>query len=113
MKAIVQLIGAVVAAVVPLLATDQPLSLVGWINVGVVAAGAVNVYITSNDLSGGVWSVSKLWVSLVSTIGVLAISLLADGSLSAADWMQIGAAVLAAIAVWWVPNPSNTPVPQP
>lgn len=103
MKTVVQLLMAVVAAVSPLLTNGEPLGLVGWINVGVVAAGAVTVYIAANS-DTGIWSVTKMFMSLISAVGVAMISLLADGSLSGNDWMQIGAAVIATIAVFEFPK---------
>jgi len=96
MKAVLQLLGAMLAAVVPLVTVANDLTLTEWINVAVVAAGAATVWLTANA-PDGVWSYTKTFMSLVSAGGVVLISALGDGSISAVEWMQIGTAVVAAI----------------
>jgi hypothetical protein len=98
MKALVMLLGAMLAAVVPLMAGDGPLSTTEWINVGVVAAGAAVVWIAAND-EEGTWSYAKLFMSAIAAAGVVLISALADQSVSLNEWIQIGAVVLATVAV--------------
>lgn len=99
MKALLQLFGAMMAAIVPLVGTDAPLSVTEWINVGVVAAGAATVYIAENQ-DGGVWKYTKLFMSLVSVVGVVLISALADGAISVAEWYQMGVALVTAYGVY-------------
>lgn len=102
MKALVQLFGAMMAAIVPLTMTGAPLSVTDWINVGVVAAGAGTVYIAENQ-DGGVWKYAKLFMSLISVVGVVLISALADGLISVTEWYQMGVAVLTAFGVLETP----------
>lgn len=104
MKGLVQLLGAMLAAIVPLLTTDAPLTLTEWINVGVVAAGAGTVYIATNE-ANGVWAYAKFFTSLISAGGVVFISALGDGSISNVEWVQIAIALLAALSVWRVQDP--------
>lgn len=101
-KAIVQAVVAVLAAILPSLLVEEPLGLVGWVNVIVLAAGAVNVYITSNGVAG--WSMAKAIASAVAAIGVVLISALADSSIDAGEWVQIITALLGTGAVFAVPN---------
>jgi hypothetical protein len=106
MKALVMLFGAMLAAVVPLMAGDGPLSTTEWINVGVVAAGAAVVWIAANDDSG-VWHYTKLFMAAVAAAGVVLISALADGSVGMNEWIQIAAAIVAAWGVERVANGSD------
>lgn len=99
MKAMVMLVAAMLAAVVPLMAGAGPLSTTEWINVGVVAAGAAVVWIAANAEDGGVWSYTKLFMAAIAAGGVVLISALADMSISANEWVQIVAAIVAAVAV--------------
>lgn len=98
MKALIQLLGAVFAAAAPLTLGNGPLSVTEWINVGVVAAGAATVWIAANE-DEGIWSYTKLFMSAVSAGGVVLVSALADMSISPTEWIQIGAAAIAALAV--------------
>lgn len=105
MKAVFQLLGAMLAAAVPLVTVTNELTLTEWINVGVVAAGAATVWIATNQ-DEGIWSYTKVFMAAVSAGGVVLISALVDMSISPVEWMQIGAAVLAAIAVRQLGNMS-------
>ena len=100
-KAIAAVLAAVLAAVVPALAVDGPLGLVGWINVLVLAAGAVQVYNAAN-IPG--WPYAKLGAAIVSAAAVALLSGLGDGVLDRTDWIQIFVATLGAFAVYRVPN---------
>lgn len=106
MKASSQLFGAVMAAIMPLVLTNQALSVTEWINVGVVGAGAATVWIASNHPTG-VWSYTKTFMSLISAAGVALISILADGSFSQAEWWQLLTALLTAFAVLETPKLST------
>lgn len=109
MKALVQLLGAALAAVLPLLTATDTLSLTEWINVGVVAAGALSVYIATNLPAEPVWNYSKLAMSALSAAGVVLISALSDSVVGNAEVWQIVAAVLAALGVWGAPAASSAP----
>lgn len=100
-KALVALLAAVLAAVVPGLLGDQPLGVVGWINVVVLAAGAVQVFNATN-LPG--WSIAKTIAAAISAAGVIVVSALSSGGISTVDWIQIVLAVVGALGVYAVPN---------
>jgi len=103
MKALVLLLGAMLAAVVPMMMGDGPLTTTEWINVGVVAAGAAVTWIAAND-DEGVWHYTKLFMASVAAGGVVLISALADGMVGTNEWIQIAAAVLGALGVYQVSN---------
>lgn len=100
-KTIVQLIAAVLAAIAPGIIVGQPLGVVGWINLVVLAAGAIHVYNAANLPH---WNVAKAIASAVAAVGVVLISALSDGGVSAGEWVQIVTALLGAAAVYAVPN---------
>lgn len=103
-----QVFGAVLAVVLPvLMANDAPLSYTEWVNVGVLAAGAITVWITDNHPDGGVWNYTRLGASMVSTAGVVVISATSDGwPMTNVEWLQVIAAVTAALAVYTAPAPA-------
>ena len=100
-KTIVQVIVAVLAAVLPSVVVGEPLGLVGWINIVVLAAGAVNVFNAANLPH---WNVAKAIASAVAAVGVVLISALSDGGVTAGEWVQIITALLGSGAVFAVPN---------
>ncbi len=104
MKALVLLIGAMVAAVVPLV-TAGPMGFSAWLNVVIVALGAGQVYITKNLPESPIWNLSKTFMAAIAAGLVVFSSALSDGSLSVAEVQQIGVAIVAAIGVWGVRNP--------
>jgi hypothetical protein len=100
-KTIVQLVVAVLAAILPSLLTEHPLGLAGWINFAVLAAGAVQVFNAAN-LPG--WPIAKTIASVVAAIGVVFVSALADSSIDTGEWIQIVTALVGSAAVYLVPN---------
>ncbi len=98
-KAIVQLLMTVLAAVVPGLAAG-PMTPTAWINVVILAAGAIMVYNAAN-IPG--WDYAKLIASAVSAVAVLLVSSLQDG-ISPAEWIQLALAAAAALGVGALPN---------
>lgn len=109
-KTIVQLVAAVLAAVLPGLLVEQPLGVTGWINIVVLAAGAIHVFNSAN-LPG--WNLAKSIASGVAALGVLLISVLADGGVSSGEWVQIATAFLGTVAVFAVPNAGTRTVTGP
>lgn len=103
LKAILQAIMTVLAALVPGLA--GPMTLSAWINVVVLAAGAVMVYNATN-VPG--WAYAKLIASATSAVAVVLVSSLADG-ISAVEWIQMALAAAAALGVGAVPNARAVP----
>lgn len=100
-KTIVQLVVAVLAAVAPGIVVGQPLGLVGWINIIMLAAGAIQVYNSANLPH---WEVAKAIASGVAAVGVVLISALSDGGVTAGEWVQIVIALAGTGAVFAVPN---------
>lgn len=100
-----QVLGAVLAVVLPvLMASDTPLSYTEWVNVGVLAAGAITVWITQNNPQGGPWNYARLGATTVSTAGVVIISATSDGwPLTNVEWLQVIAAVAGSLAVYEAP----------
>lgn len=101
-KTIVQVLVAILAAVLPSLLVGQPLGLVGWINIIVLAAGAIHVYNAANSVPG--WPIAKAIASTAAAVGVILISALADSSIDAGEWVQIITALLGVGGVYAVPN---------
>lgn len=114
MKTLVQLLGAMFAAIMPL--TQDPGApldnTIAWINVGVIAAGSATVYIAANA-DWGVWSITKTFMSLISVVGVAAISVFSDGVMSTSDWFQVGSALMAAVAVYGFPKDFQLTLDKP
>ena len=98
-KALVQLLMTILAAVVPALAAG-PMTLSTWINVVILAAGAVMVYNAAN-IPG--WEYAKLIASAVSAVAVLLVSAL-QGGISTAEVIQMVLAAAAAVGVGALPN---------
>lgn len=107
-KAIVQLVMTVLAVIVPAL-TVGPLDTAAWVNIVILAMGAVMVYNAAN-IPG--WSYAKLVASAVSAIGVVLASSLTSGhALGAVDYIQMALAAAAALGVGAIPNGSRTDAP--
>lgn len=99
-KAILQLVAAVLAAVLPGL-IEGGMSLSAWVNVVILGAGAVMVYNAAN-LPG--WNYAKLIASGVTAVGVVLVSALTDGGISGAEVIQMVIAGLGAVSVGVFPN---------
>jgi intracellular sulfur oxidation DsrE/DsrF family protein len=100
-KAILQLVAAVLAAVLPGLVEDAPMNASAWVNVVILGAGAVMVYNAAN-LPG--WNYAKLVASGVTAVGVVLVSALTDGGISGAEVIQMVIAGLGAVSVGVFPN---------
>jgi hypothetical protein len=102
--AILALLAAVLTAVLPGI-EDGPMGWPEWVNVGILAAGAINVYNAAN-LPG--YRYAKLIASVVSTVGVLLVSFLSDGALTTTEIIQIVVAIGGSFGVRQVPNNHTT-----
>lgn len=102
-KAVVQLIATILAAVIPALA-NGPMTATAWINVVILGTGAVMVYNAAN-LPG--WDYAKLIASAVSAVAVLLVSAL-EGGISPAEWIQLALAAAGALGVGALPNGAKT-----
>jgi hypothetical protein len=106
LKFVAQITVAAIAALVPALAGDNRVSSSEWVNVAVLTLGAVAV-LGAGEFPSGAWSHMKLYVS-GATAGVVALQSLVTGGVSAAEWMQIALAVVAAGGVGVVAGPTVT-----
>jgi hypothetical protein len=100
-KSIAAVLTAILAAVIPALYTDGPLGWAGWVNVVILACGAVHVYNSAN--LPGSWDYAKLIAAVVSAAAVALSSALSDG-VTRGEWIQVAIAALGALVVWRVPN---------
>lgn len=103
-KALVALVAAVLAAVLPGFTGNGPIGWSGWVNVILLAAGAIQVYNASNDIPG--WNIAKTVASAVTAGGVVLVSAMSDG-VGPGEWIQVVIAVLGVLAVYAAPNRSG------
>jgi hypothetical protein len=104
LKAAAQVAATVLAAVVALLnGTDHQPGVSDWVNVVIVALGAVAV-VGAGNLPTGVWSHTKTYVAAATAAAVALQSAVTDG-VSSAEWLQIALATLGALGVFVVPGP--------
>lgn len=99
-KAGVQLIGAVLVAVFPLLSTGTQLDASEWVNVALIGVGAAVVWNTQNHPE---WPYGKLIGSALMTALTTLNSFLSDG-LTRAEIMQVIIGLVVTIAVAGFPN---------
>lgn len=102
-KAIVQALGAVLVAIVPLLVTG-PLGFSEIVNIIVVAIGAFVVWNTKNYPN---WRYGKALASGTATVTTALVAIgsnYAFGDVSPQQWVQLVVALLTTVAVAAVPN---------
>jgi hypothetical protein len=100
-KAIAAAVAAVLAAVVPALYVDGPLTFSTWVNVILLACGAIQV-LNSGNLPH--WEYAKMIAAVVTAAGVAISSALSDGDVTRGEWIQIAIAIVNAFVVYRVPN---------
>ena len=100
-KALAALAAAILAAIVPALYSDAPLGFAGWVNVIILAAGAIHVYNAGNL---PYWEYAKLIAAVATAGAVVLSSALSDGRVTRVEWIQVAVAVLGAFAVYRVAN---------
>lgn len=106
-KAIVQLVGGVLTAVLPLLLVG-PLGFSEIVNIIVVVVGAAIVWNTKNYPN---WRYGKVLssVAVALTTGLVAIASKYEfGDVSPQQWVQLAVSVVTAFAVWYFPNAQST-----
>lgn len=106
-KTIVQAVGAVAVAVLPLLFVG-PLGFSEIVNVIVIGVGAFIVWNTKNYPN---WRYAKLLASAAATLttGLVAIaSSYAFGDVSTQQWVQLALSVVTSFAVYYIPNSPDT-----
>jgi hypothetical protein len=97
-----QVVAVVVAAVIAAL-VDEHVDFTEWLNVGVLALGAVGV-LGAGNLPDGVWRYTTLFVSAASAVLVLWQSL-ASGGMTTGEWLQLAVAALGALGVYTARGP--------
>lgn len=100
-KAYAALAAAILGAIVPALYVGH-LGFSGWVNVVILACGAIHVFNASNDLPG--WEYAKLVAAVVSGAAVAVSSALSDGDVTRIEWIQVAIGALGAFAVYRLPN---------
>jgi hypothetical protein len=76
-----------------------------WINVLIVALGAVAV-LGAGNLPSGVWAYTKTIVSGATAAATLLVAFLSDGGMvTGSEWIQVLLAAMAALGVAFAPAP--------
>jgi hypothetical protein len=101
-KAIAAAVAAVLAAVVPALYVPGPLGFAEWVNIVLLACGAIQIYNSAN--LPGHWEYAKMIAAVVTAAGVAVSSALSDGDVTRGEWVQIAIAMFGAFAVYRTPN---------
>src|SRR5690348_9683712 len=107
LKFAAQVAATAIAAIIAALVDDR-IDFTEWLNVGVMALGAVAV-LGAGNLPSGVWRYTKAIVAAASTVLVLWQSL-ASGGMTSSEWLQLAVAALGALGVLAVPGPVVEPV---
>lgn len=109
-KTIVQLVGAILVAIIPYLTIPQQFGYIEWINVAEVGIGAAIVWNTSN---GPDWKYGKAIGSGMITVLTMITSGLGNGTITSANWVQIILSIVVTVGVHQVPNADPAPtIPQ-
>lgn len=99
-KALAAVVATVLSGVVAALTGDNAVSAQEWVNVAILAAGAMSIFAAPN-VPGA--PVTKAVLAVVTAVLTLAVNLLAGG-LDVSEWLQLGVAALGALGVYAVPN---------
>lgn len=99
-KAGAAVVATILAAVSAALTGDSVIDTTEWLNVAVLAVGALGVFAAPN-VPGA--RVTKAVLAVLSAVLVLAVNLIAGG-IDLSEWIQLGLAALGALGVYAVPN---------
>lgn len=102
-KAGAAVVATILAAVAAALTGDAVVDATEWLNVAVLAVGALGVFAAPN-VPGS--SYTKSVLAVLSAVLVLAVNLIAGG-IDLSEWIQLGLAALGALGVYSVPNTSR------
>lgn len=106
-KTIMAALSAIFAAILPGLITDTPLGISGVVNIAILALGAIQVLNTANTPE---WAFAKGIAAAVSAAGVVFISVYTDGTVNAAEWVQVITALVIGIGgVYGLANSRTAP----
>lgn len=101
-KAFVAILTAVLAVLVTAL-TDNTVTLVEGLGIGVAGLTAVSVYLVPN-LDAGAGKYAKVIVAVVGTAAQAAVPLVVDGAFPPSAWLLVALAALGALSVGITPN---------
>ena len=99
-KAFAAVVATILSGVIAALAGDGVIDLQEWVNVAILAAGALAVF-TAPNVPGARFT--KAVLAVVTAVLTLAVNLIVGG-LDLTEWLQLGMAALAALGVYAVPN---------
>lgn len=103
LKFIAQVVATVVAGIIAALGSDNHVTSSEWVNVAILALGAIAV-LGAGNLPAGVWAHTKLIVSAATAVVVLLQSYITDG-ITGQEWLQLLMGALGAIGVFAVKGP--------
>lgn len=106
-KFLAQVAATVMAAVATALVGDNHISTNEWVNVAILALGAVGV-VGAGNLPAGIWAHTKAIVS-AATAGLVLLQSVLTGGVSTTEWFQVALAVLGALGVFAVRGPVVVP----
>ncbi len=104
LKALAQLVAAVAAAVIPTLTDDRAMNWPEYVNIGILAASAAQVYITTNHQNHPVWKYSKAITSALAIVGVVVVSTFGEQGVNNAELAQIIVALVGTGGVLGAPR---------
>lgn len=107
-KALAAVVATVMSGVIAALTGDAVISPTEWINVAILAAGALAVF-TAPNVPGA--TVTKAVLAVITAVLTLAVNLIVGG-IDMTEWLQLGMAALGALGIYAVPN-SPQPAPGP
>jgi len=99
-KAGAAVVATILSAIAAALTGDSVIDTTEWLNVAVLAVGALGVFAAPN-VPGARYT--KAVLAVLSAVLVLAVNLIADG-IDLSEWIQLGLAGLGALGVFAVPN---------
>lgn len=102
-KALAAVVATVLAAVVAALAGDNAINAQEYVNIAILAVGALGVFAAPNV--PGAAHTKAILAAL--TAGLVALASFIVGGVTVVEWLQIALAVLGAFGVFAVPNKVN------
>lgn len=99
-KALMAVVATILSAVIAALTGDSVIDVGEWINVAILAAGALAVF-SGPNVPGS--TITKAVLAVITAVLTLAVNLVAGG-LDLTEWLQLGMAALGALGVYAVPN---------
>lgn len=104
-KFVAIVVATVLSGITAALAGDSVVSATEWVNIAILAVGALGVFAAPN-VPGAAYTKSILAV-LAAVLTVLASAIV--GGISTTEWLQIALAGLGALGVYAIPNSNADP----